>query len=125
MNNIDILEEIKNKFNKTMKILALGEHSTFVDNSFFDDFGKLINISETIIAENKELKETVEKRNNKIYELLDRSINALKLTNKEEVKQDYIPKSKVEEKIEELEKDENLINAEYFIKMLQSLLGKE
>lgn len=106
MNNIDILEELKNKQYTNKDIL-----------------GNLVLSEEeytaisTLIAENKELKETVEKRNNKIYEL-DRSINALKLTNKEEVKQDYIPKSKVEEIIHN--------NKPHIAQeKLQSLLGKE
>ena len=35
--DIKRIEEIKKKFEKTMKIIVLGEHSTYVDNSIFED----------------------------------------------------------------------------------------
>ena len=55
--DIKILEEIKKKFEKTMKIIVLGEYSTYVDNSIFEDIKKLINISENLIARYKQLEE--------------------------------------------------------------------
>ena len=39
--DIKILEEIKKKFEKTMKIIVLGEYSTYVDNSIFEDIKKI------------------------------------------------------------------------------------
>lgn len=66
------------------------------------------NAIENLIARNKELE----------YKLRQHiSIEA-----HEQVKQLYIPKSKVKEKIEEINDETDLINKEYFIEILEELL---
>lgn len=108
MNNIDILEELKEWFNN------------FDLDSIKHKPEEYIQAISTLIAENKELKETIKnniilvKDENGNYEELNINIT------------DYIPKSKVEEKIEELEKgDKNTFIRGEKILVLQSLLGKE
>lgn len=99
--DIDILEEL---------IRDYKDEKEFVGE-------EIIKAMETLIAENKELKEMLKHR--------IEYTNILEKDLFQNASNYVIPKSKVEEVIEELEKDENLINAEYFIKRLQSLLGKE
>ena len=121
--DIKILEEIKKKFEKTMKIIVLGEYSTYVDNSIFEDIKKLINISENLIARYKQLEE----ENEQLEAIKDEAIRRYNF--------ESIPKSKVEEKIEELKKKvEELTDEKGYwggsdlleqIKVLQELLREE
>ena len=90
--DIKRIEEIKKKFEKTMKIIVLGEHSTYVDNSIFEDIKKLINISENLIARYKQLEEE-NKSKQKAYDDCYCEYKHYKQF-------DSIPKSKVKEKIE-------------------------
>lgn len=114
--DIKILEEIKKKFERSMKIIVLGEYSTYVDNSIFEDIKKLINISENLIARYKEL-EVLNKMQEYRISVID--------------ERELMPKSKVQEKIEEykqkMEKDVNYLSKDYFnyrhkIYALQELL---
>ena len=113
---IKILEEIKKKFEKTMKIIVLGEYSTYVDNSIFEDIKKLINISENLIArykqleeENKELKHITQNYN--AYQQKSDNPNTTIIIADEKwfingyFKENFIPKSKVKDKMEELNKE--------------------
>ena len=87
----------------------------------------LLNLVETLIAENKELKE------NQKYIVDNYKTDCVEY--EELIKRDYIPKSKVEEEIKELEKEQEEIKENEWIlcsninriiiKVLQSLLGKE
>ena len=95
--DIKILEEIKKKFEKTMKIIVLGEYSTYVDNSIFEDIKKLINISENLLTRYKQLEE---ENNNMAEEYLVNNPGMAKYLN-----DNYIFKSKVKEKIEELDNE--------------------
>lgn len=136
MNNIDILEEKENikledKYKQTLKMAKevmedVCERNNGCEPSKSEclayNMQYVKKYVETLIEENKELKEK-----NKELEEEDVKIRAkfiLQLDN-------YIPKSKVEEKIEELE-NIKLCSDEFFkvitenkIKLLQSLLGKE
>lgn len=108
MNSIDILEKMKIVNGKI-------ENVTPIDAIF---------AISTLIAENKELKER-NKRQQENLKITNKKIAAqrgqLMMLNKA-----YIPKSKVEEKIEELEKgDKNTFIRGEKILVLQSLLGKE
>lgn len=112
--DIKILEEIKKKFEKTMKIIVLGEYSTYVDNSIFEDIKKLINISENLIARYKQLEEentqlkTITQEYNSY--LQDSNCDTKIIIADSEYfangyfKENFIPKSRVKEKIEELKK---------------------
>ena len=79
----------------------------------------LLNLVETLIAENKELKSEIQHKNDQML-LQDREIDRR-----------YIKKTEIEKKIEELE-NIKLCSDDFFklitenkIKLLQSLLGKE
>lgn len=143
MNNIDILEEPKDiLFKIDMKLYDefndkfceieenLGTVYSYKD---LEDLKKAESDTErtllreaisNLIAENKELKEK-NKRQQENLKIANKKIAAqrgqLMMLNKA-----YIPKSKVEEKIEELEKgDKNTFIRGEKILVLQSLLGKE
>lgn len=118
MNNIDILEELKEWFNN------------FDLDSIKHKPEEYIQAISTLIAENKELKDR-NKRQQENLKITNKKIAAqrgqLMMLNKA-----YIPKSKVKEVIEEVKEDENpSISSfqeyaqEYAIDKLQSLLGKE
>ena len=106
--DIKILEEIK----KTMKIIDLGEYSTYVDNSIFEDIKKLINISENLIARYKQLEEentqlkTITQEYNSY--LQDSNCDTKIIIADSEYfangyfKENFIPKSRVKDKMEEL-----------------------
>ena len=125
--DIKILEEIKKKFEKTMKIIVLGEYSTYVDNSIFEDIKKLINISENLIARYKQLEEE-NKSKQKAYDDCYCEYKHYKQF-------DSIPTSLIKEKIEELKKKvEELTDEKGYwggsdlleqIKVLQELLREE
>ena len=109
--DIDILEELlKNGNSKNRR--GNKEIKFEINSNIHKYFSNLI-------SENKELK--------KHYEHEQEYINGEVFSAKQMhfIEDEYIPKSKIEELIEKLKKEENLINAEYFIKELQSLLGKE
>lgn len=113
--DIKILEEIKNKYEKTMKILVMGEYSTYVDNSIIEDMGKLIEISQKLLAENKEIKKEfvlnteIHKRDEIIKDLKE-TIDCLHETSKDE----FIPKSKLEEILKQrLKKYQDADDGEY------------
>lgn len=118
--DIDILEELVNGFDNLISY-------------------KQKQAIEILIAENKELKEENDSlkkeiihwkgeyhlENRKYLDLYNKKVSIPKINATEEMLEQYVEKVKIIKVIEELEKDENLINAEYFIKRLQSLLGKE
>lgn len=93
---IKILEEIKKKFEKTMKIIVLGEYSTYVDNSIFEDIKKLINISENLIARYKQLEEN---------ESLQKTYDDCYCKYKHYKQFESISVQKVKDKMEELNKE--------------------
>ena len=136
MNNIDILEEKEKKAIKDLKEIShyCSLRAIDIDDKYSDLWARYIvsiqivkNLIETLISENKELKEKIKE--------INEEYNA---EQKHEM-ENTIPKSKVEEKIKELEKQieemPSEINFSAFYRMkdlknveigvLQSLLGKE
>ena len=113
--DIKILEELKNKYEKTMKILVMGEYSTYVDNSIIEDMGKLIEISQKLLEVNKEIKKEfalnteIHKRDEIIKDLKE-TIGCLHETSKDE----FILKSKLEEILKQrLKKYQDADDGEY------------
>lgn len=123
MNNIDILEEKEKEAIKDLEeYLHWEELQGFSMLPRDKHIETLLNLVETLIAENKELKED--------NEYLKSQIPVDKIFYYSY--KDFIPKSKVKEVIEEVKEDENpSISSfqeyaqEYAIDKLQSLLGKE
>lgn len=138
MNNIDILEEKEKKAINNLNFIVVTDiygnevsiDKTKIINEYNESVGIVLNLVKTLMAENKELKER-NKRQQENLKITNKKIAAqrgqLMMLNKA-----YIPKSKVEELIEEVKEDENpSISSfqeyaqEYAIDKLQSLLGKE
>lgn len=128
MNNIDILEEKEKEAIKDLEeYLHWEELQGFSMLPRDKHIETLLNLVETLIAENKELKE------NQKYIVDNYKTDCVEY--EELIKRDYIPKSKVEEEIKELEKEQEEIKENEWIlcsninriiiKVLQSLLGKE
>lgn len=140
-NNIDILEEKEKEAIKDLEeYLHWEELQGFSMLPRDKHIETLLNLVSNLIAENKELKEENEGLKTKLDTLIEKykelkeeldSVKQIYYTQRE-IEENYILKSKVEEVIEEVKKDENpSISSfqeyaqEYAIDKLQSLLGKE
>lgn len=123
----EIFEKIKKKYEKSKNLSYFQEDSFYVDKSFFEDMGKLIQIIETM--NKRKLQDmTFEYFND--YELKTIVGQYLEDFLKEIIKKDYISKNKIKAKIEELERLSNNITIQpqiypHIIEVLQSLLEKE
>jgi hypothetical protein len=98
----EIFEEIKKKYEETKNFSYLQQDSFYVDKSFFEDMGKLIQIIETM--NKRKLQDmTFEYFNDNELQ----SIVGQYLTDflKEIIKRDYISKKKLYKHIEMLEKE--------------------
>lgn len=125
----EIFEEIKKKYEKSKNFSYTQQDSFYVDKSFFEDMGKLIQIIE--IMNKRKLQDlTFEYFNDNELQ----SIVSQYLTDflKEIIKRDYISKKKFIAKIEELKEDIkysanplSIDNSKFAIKVLQSLLNEE
>lgn len=129
MNDIDILED-KEEIENFLKRLGYIEEGYLTNGHMsvgnINDINKAIKLIETLISENKELKEKV------------KEINEEYSAEQKYEMENTIPKSKIEKLIEKLKKekeskrvlpfdiiDEQNKNINYKIEILQSLLGKE
>lgn len=134
MNNIDILEDYIN----------------LIEKGYCEDCNELCNISTTPVYPSKSVAQAISNllaKNKELKERNKRQQENLKITNKKIAAQRgqlmmlnkaYIPKSKVEEKIEEIKKEQEKIrldedcvwnnkiyNLDIAREVLQELLGKE
>lgn len=97
--DIKILEEMRKKMNKTLSHKIIKQEFQAIKN-LIKGYRDSENIMENAVKENLELKEYIRD----LEEQIDKHVY-FETTNPKEIEKNYIPKSKVKEKIQELEKE--------------------